>query len=550
MHQNSAPETVVLVLDLLVDSTRMCSISGITPVGGIEKLIAAQTHRAPDESGVYKDELIELGMGRLKIIDLESPGLAPYQEDEFVLCYNGEIYNYLELREELKKLGWNFTTASDTEVLLKSWRQWGKDMFDKLNGMFAFAIYNTKSKKLILARDITGEKPLYYFKQGKKFAFASEAKALPTVLPLKKRQDDFFEAFQHCLFTTLWEGVHEVPPAHYMEVDIETGDAKVVEYWQFQRRDINPDTAEEELESLLEESVKLRIRSDVPIGLYFSGGVDSSIISVLHDFDHQYYFDNTDPSLKKDFFEKIPLVLKHLDFPVGSLGFFGMWKLAEKASKDVTVILSGEGADELFGGYVRYMPIAREYQLHQQFPSYEYLFSKHYGKRDFASDFARITTRNEKYTEVVRERVAPYFDMFDDPISAMGFADFKLILPSLMQMGDRMAGAFSIENRCPFLDRRIIEFGFSLPPEFKIDSKQQKVILRNIATKHGLHDAVNMEKKGMSVPYNVWQGKSGWDRSEYFNFLKEIWNQLYPDGQEPSMVGSVQTSPSLVSVSQ
>ncbi len=505
----------------------MCSICGMTSGEGIERMIDAQEHRAPDESGVYRDGALSLGMGRLKIIDLKSPGLAPYREDHFVLCYNGEIYNYVELRKELQKHGWVFTTTSDTEVLLKSYRQWGTKMFDKLNGMFACAIYDSKKKTLLLARDICGEKPLYYYKKGKRLVFASEAKALAKVLPLEKREDDFFEAFQHCFLTTLWKNVYEIPPAHYMLLDTESGKSEIVEYWKFQPRDIVLKTADEELEYLISDALKLRIRSDVPLGIYFSGGIDSSILSKLHPFDHQYYFDSQKPELRKEFFRKIPTILKHLDFPVGSFGFFGMWKLAEAASKDVKVIISGEGADELFGGYVRYLPVAREYALRQKYPSYSYLFGKHFGAPDYATDFARLTCRNDNYFELVREKLKPYFEMFKDPVNAMGFADFKLVFPSLLQMGDRMAGAFGIENRCPFLDRRIVEFAFSLPVQCKIDNLEQKVILRRLAAKKKLQSALDMEKRGMSLPYNKWKKEPGWDRTHYFRFLKTVWNKLY-----------------------
>jgi len=507
----------------------MCSICGITPPedGSVEKMIDAQKHRAPDESGSYKDDHIALGMGRLKIIDLVSSSLAPYREDNFILCYNGEIYNYIELKTELITLGWEFRTTSDTEVLMKAWRQWGVKMFDRLNGMFAFAIYDITKKQLLLARDISGEKPLYYYQNGKKLVFASEAKAFPVVMTAEKQDDDFFEAFQHCFVTTLWKGVLELPPAHYLLFDLETGDKQIFEYWKFTPRDINIETADEELEALLTDAVKLRIRSDVPIGLYASGGIDSSLISTLHNFDHQYYFDNKKPELKEEFFSSLEKVLHHLDFPVGSFGFFGMWKLAEAASKNVRVILSGEGADELFGGYVRYLPIAREVELREAFPSYQYLFGKHFGAPDYLGAFARMTCRNEKYEEFVRENLRPYFEMFTDPVHAMGYADFKLVFPSLLQMGDRMAGAFGIENRCPFLDRRLIEFAFSLPRSHKIQNLEQKIMLRRLAKKKGLTDALNMEKQGMSVPYNIWKDRSGWDRTHYFNFLKETWNTLH-----------------------
>src|SRR3989304_2689820 len=182
----------------------MCSIAGIINGTGIEQMLALQRHRGPDESGVFRDVRVEMGMGRLKILDLHSPGLSPYLEDHYVLSYNGEIFNYVELRKELKRLGWTFRTSGDTEVLMKCWREWGVKMFDRLNGMFAFALYDRRKKTLTLARDIAGEKPLYFYRRGKRFLFASEAKAFQPVVTLQKRDDRFFDAFQHCDGATLW----------------------------------------------------------------------------------------------------------------------------------------------------------------------------------------------------------------------------------------------------------------------------------------------------------------------------------------------------------
>lgn len=504
----------------------MCSISGTVNVnksGVVDKMLAIQRHRAPDESGIYKDENIQLGMGRLSIIDLKSPGLAPYREDELVLSYNGEIYNYIELRKELIKCGWKFRTSSDTEVLMKAWRQWGVKMFDRLNGMFAFAIYDSKKKRLILARDISGEKPLYYYHQGNKFIFSSEAKALAEALKLREQENDFCEAFQHCFHTTLWKNVLEVSPAHYLIFDIATNKKKIIEYWKFQPREINPRTAQEELEFLLEDAVKLRTRSDVPVGLYYSGGIDSSLINALHKFDYKFYFDDT-KNWREDFFKQIRKIVHHLDFPVGSLSSYPLWKLAEKASGKVKVVLSGEGADEIFGGYVRYLPITREWELRKRYPSYGYVFGRYYPP--YLDGFANITARN-KNIELVRELQRPYFEMFSDPINAMGFADFKLVMPSLLQMGDRMAGAFGLENRCPFLDKRVIEFGFSLPPELKINGLDQKVILRKILQKYGLSAPLRNEKKGLTIRFNQWFGKNDWDRSIYFALVKKEWYKVY-----------------------
>lgn len=469
------------------------------------------------------DENIELGMGRLKIIDLNSSGLAPYQEDNLTLCYNGEVYNYLELKKELARYGWKFRTSSDTEVLLKAWRQWGLKMFEKLNGMFAFAIYDARNKKLVLARDIAGEKPLYYYDNGKKFLFTSEAKAFKGQVPLKPRQDSFFDAFQHCHLTTLWENVHELPAASYLAYDLTKNTYKVKPYWEFKKRDINLKTAQEELEDILTDAVEIRTRSNVPYGLYYSEGIDSTLINVLFNFKHKFFFDDS-KNWKDDFYKKIEKIVWHLDFPVGSLSSYPLWKLADKASRKVRVVLSGEGADEVFGGYVRYLPIAREFEMNQKYPSYRYLFNKFYSP--YLDGFARITARNDDI-EFVKNQVRPYFEMFDDPINAMGFADFKLVMPSLLQMGDRMAGAFGIENRCPFLDKRVIEFGFSLPTELKINGLDQKIILRNILRKKGLETPLYVEKKGLSIRFNEWFKRTDWDRGMYVSLLKSEWDKLY-----------------------
>lgn len=506
----------------------MCSVNGIVGVTGVEKMMALQRHRAPDEEGVYKDDHAELGMGRLKILDLQSPGLSPYQEDHFVLCYNGEIYNYIELKKELERYGWKFRTTGDTEVLMKAWRQWGAGMFEKLNGMFAFAIYDTRAKTITLARDIAGEKPLYYYAKGNVFAFASEAKALSAVVPLEQQESRFFEAFQHIHHDTLWKHVKIIPPAHYLVYDIKKNTQELKTYWDLKLRDINPKTAEEELEALLEDAVRIRTRSDVPYALYYSGGIDSSLISTFHDFAHQFFFDNK-LDWKDDFFANIDTVTYHLDFPVGSLSSYPLWKLAQQASKNVKVIISGEGADEIFGGYVRYLPVAREWELRTHFPSYNaYLFAKYFRYFSYLDAFASLTVRNDDI-EFVRETLRPYFERFSDPITAMGYADFKIIMPSLLQMGDRMAGAFGIENRCPFLDRRIIEFGFSLPPELKISGCLQKVPLRHLLEKRGLLEPLEGEKRGLTIVFNQWFDKKDWDRSLYFDFLKKSWQRRWHD---------------------
>lgn len=435
----------------------MCSIAGSATREKVEQMLEIQKHRAPDGNKVIGDKKYNIGMGRLAIIDLKSPNLYPYKEDNYILSYNGEIFNYLELREELKKHGWKFKTNSDTEVLLKAWRQWGTNMFEKLNGMFAFAIYD--GHQIVLARDIAGEKPLYFRRIP--FAFASEAKALS------------------------WN-CKEFPPAHYAIYDFK--DLKFTQYWEFRRRDINPVTMEEELDGLLADSIKLRTRSDVPYGLYFSGGVDSTLISTYGKFN--YLFNYLDGDYEKEFKEKFPKILWHLDYTVHSFSPFALWKLAEMASGKVKVVLSGEGADELFGGYVRYVQPQFNYEAKNHFPSYRGLFQP---------------AKN---------------------VSESGWDEFNGNLRELLRMGDRMSSAFGLENRCPFLDKRIIEFAFSLPHNMKIKGFETKIILKKILKKRlpSYHDP---EKHGLYCSVNAWLGENRpFDKKKYWGYQKNLWTTL------------------------
>ncbi len=501
----------------------MCSIAGIVNDldGRLQSMLRLQEHRGPDGTNTVEIDNLQIGMSRLQIIDLISEGLTLFKKDMLILSYNGEIYNYIELRNDLEKNGVRFQTNSDTEVVLEAFRRWGLNCFDRFNGMFAIAIFDQETGFLTLARDIAGEKPLYIYRHGEVFAFASEAKAFSNSFKLSERKNfEFFDAFQHCSTETQWSEVELLRPASFLVYDTKNNkEVKAGRYWDFVPRDIDLISADEELEDLLNQSVNLRTRSDVPYGLYFSGGLDSSLISTFHDFDKQYYFDNEE-DWENDFRENIAGIAWHLDFPVGSLSSYPLWKLAQRASQDVTVVLSGEGADEIFGGYVRYLPVAREYYLRSHFPSYNsYLFKKYFRYEGYAPAFAALTSRQDELVDVAEAYLKPYFDRFEDPINAMGFADFELVMPSLLQMGDRMASAFSLENRCPFLDKRIIEFGFSLPPTMKIRDLEQKVMLRRIAKRRKLSDALAMEKKGLTIKYNSWLSGNPWDRTAYFKEL-------------------------------
>lgn len=499
----------------------MCSISGIVrgSFDEINKFILAQKHRAPDDNKSYVDENIAIAMGRLKILDLKSDNLCLIKEKNFILSYNGEIYNYKILKKELEEKGHHFKTNSDSEVVIKSYIQWGDRMLDKFNGMFAIAIYDKKTKNIFLARDIAGEKPIYYYHDNKSFAFVSEAKALKKIFNFKIIKNKFFDAFQHCNENTIWKNVYQLPPAHSLNYNINSKKIKINEYWQFKKKKINLKTVNEEFEYLIKKSIKLRLNCDVKYGLYYSKGIDSTLLSTLHNFKYKFFF-NDNKNWKNDFFKNIKKISKQLDFPVGSLSSYPLYKLAEEAKKKVKVVISGEGADEIFGGYVRYLPINQIFEINKKFPSYKYLFNKYYD--NYLDCFSRITSRNNDIS-TVKKYYKKYFEMFDDPINAIGFCDFKLVMPSLLQMGDRMASLFGLENRCPFLDKDIIEFGFSLPPELKIQGYNQKILLKNFLVKKKITNNLNLEKKGLTIRFNQWFKKDDWNRDHYFKIIYKNW---------------------------
>lgn len=417
-------------------------------------MLQKMEHRSPNEMSVMPREGFSLGMGRLSIIDLVSPGLCPFEKDGFVLSFNGEIYNYLELRKELESFGIVFRTKSDTEVLLESFLVWGEKCLLHLNGMFAFAI--DTGDMIFLARDIAGEKPLYYSESP--FRFASEAKALN------------------------W-GCKELPPASYLIYDKTKESIEIHRWWDFEPVKIHD--PERELEELLEDSIRLRTKADVPYGLYLSEGVDSNLIRTFHNFEHEFTYKDGD--FEKEFKEILPKILYHLDYPISSFSAFALWKLAEQASKKVKVVLSGEGADELFGGYIRYVAPHFNFQAQKKFPSYEKMF----------------------------------FPAED--VHTAGKREFQGNLRELLRMGDRMSSAFGIENRCPFLDRRIINFAFSLPMDWKISGLETKIILRNILKKRN-PSYTEVEKHGLYVRVPEFLGEENrFSKLKYKELQEKIW---------------------------
>ncbi len=385
------------------------------------------------------------------------------------ITFNGEIYNYKELRNELIEKGYVFKTEGDTEVLLYAYIAWGEAFLDRLNGMFAFAIWNHQKRSIFFARDIAGEKPFYYRKDVRSnFSFASEAKALD------------------------WKCV-ELPPAHCGTYSLDSKKLKIRQWWTLQKRYIDLPNAEVELDYLLRDAIKIRMRSDVPMALYLSDGVDSNLINTyVPKIPVLTYHDSFQD--KKTFLRDIEKIVWHLDYPLDSFSSFGLWQLAQTAKREgIKAILSGEGADELFGGYVRYVPNALNHHAQKIFPSYKNMF----------------------------------------PVSHidLGWADFNGKMRGLLRMGDRMAAAHGIENRCPFLDRRIIEFAYSLPDEYRASGFGTKIILR--ALLFGKNPIIaQKEKHGLYVSVNEWIGeKDKFSKDKYMKLQQKIWNKLRKKSQ-------------------
>ena len=549
----------------------MCGIAGIVSKkdipepDSIKRIVAAIKHRGPDETGYFIRDFVQMGMCRLSILDLKSEGLCPfvYQEPdskmEYVTVYNGEIYNYIELRDELKGKGHQFRSTCDVEVLLHAYLEWGEDCLDRFNGMFAFAILDYSRDHLFLARDRAGEKPLYYYHDSEGFIFSSEIKGILTQIDMPDLNlSDQYKALEFMAEEeSLFSGIKSLLPGHKMIYKgIRNGyrGRKISEYWNVLDtvRQIDPENAVDEFDYLLNDSVRLRLRSDVPLGLYLSGGLDSALIAYMAkpsicfscNFDYGPKYDELEYATlvardieaehvivrpnQKEFEQYLPDIMYHLDMPVGSFSPFPLFMLARTARDYVKIILSGEGADELFTGYTRYLILAHEQEIFQfsAMKNYHPLLDYYFGPP--LDRFARLLNRGNTSNAVVKSIIGKYFDQFDDAVHAMGYTEFKLLLVTLLQMEDRTSSAFGLENRSPFLDHRLIEFAFSIDSKLKVRNKTPKWILRELAKRYLPQKLLDrQDKKGLVAPVNLWLHTTGnrgeFDRQHYNEVCREKW---------------------------
>ena len=557
----------------------MCGIVGFThrnrtvTSSRIREATASLTHRGPDQQGVFESRDISLGAVRLKIIDLVSGDQPMRSEDgDTVLVFNGEIYNHPELREELESLGHRFSSRSDTEVVLRAFLQWDKRCFSRLRGMFAIAFWTESRKRLILARDRVGIKPLYFYRKGSDIYFGSELKAIlhhPEVDRIINL--DGLNCYLRLNYVpaphTLVQGINKLAPGHILTW--EDGITNIEPYWRFPAqagvvKDPSVEEAKEELDSLLRQSVREHLISDVPLGVWASGGIDSSTIlhyaahattSRLKTFsitfngrsfdegtyiravaarygtDHSEFDLNADVDLEG----AIQEFAYYSDEPSADAGSLPVWFLAKMSSRDVTVALSGEGADEILGGYLTYLAdryaraarlvpatmrrwalaILRYWPVSDEKISFEYKLKRFLQGSLLPEDDAHIFwngtfSESEKANFFLQVNPEPMRRILQNMLEGPGLNRFLLFdqqyyLPDdILYKADRMSMAHSLEVRPPFLDHRIVEFAASLPEKYKIRGSSLKFLLHELMKDKLPRSILHRKKIGFDIPAHEW----------------------------------------------
>jgi asparagine synthase (glutamine-hydrolysing) len=602
----------------------MCGISGIFnyqfgPVQGLEKKLEVmntlQKHRGPDGEGVWLNQFIGFSHQRLSIIDLEHGKQPMTGPSGNVITFNGEIYNYKDIKAQLPE--YKFKTNSDTEVILAAYEKWGQECLHKFRGMFAFAIWDSKKKELFCARDHFGIKPFYYKNNGD-FVFASEVK---TLLPFlnevildTEALNDYFHFQLYLNGKTLYKEIKELQPGH--KLIIRNGKITVERYWEvYYNLDFShtPKYFEEKLEELLLESIKLHTVSDVPISSYISGGIDSSLVAAVARqntsgeflgftgkfanegslFDESSYARTVarDFDIRlierditaMDFAENIEKVIYHLDYPVAGPGSFPQYMISQTAAQHRKVVLGGQGGDEIFGGYTRYLIAYFEQcikgaidgtlkngnfvvtyesiienleSLHNYKPLIKEFFSKGLFD-DLDKRYYHLINRSPSLQSEVNWEALGSYDPFtpfqqifngknvgkESYFDKMTHFDFKTLLPALLQVEDRMSMAHGLESRVPFLHKEIVEFAATMPADIKFKNGSLKMILVNSMKKYLPNEIVERKNKmGFPVPLNGWIkkdlkpfvndifGSQRYKTREYINH-EQVLAQLQNEGQ-------------------
>lgn len=519
---------------------------GAAPRATFEAMARSIGHRGPDATGCFVNDDAALGNCRLSILDLSEASNQPMFSDdgEIVVVQNGEIYNFIELREELSQAGARFDTSGDTEVLLRAYERWGPGFVSRLNGMFAIAIFDQRQRTLRLYRDRLGVKPLYLAGgDGERFWFASEIKAiLTTGYEIKPDISAFAQYFALNYVPqprTVFEGIRHLPPGCMAEVSA-IGGVRISRYWDLAavqpRPNMSDDEAKAGILSLLDDATRIRMRSDAPFGAFLSGGLDSSTVvgfMSLHarepvrsysiGFDDPR-FDETEHAIEaarlfgtthktermsNDGVELWPRFIWHCDQPHGDVSFIPTDQVSNLAARDVKMVLTGDGGDELFAGYEKYLNIFPGGRTDHLIAGWEDVYAEESGLL-FPGQNRELLTG--ELGEAFRD-CRPYGALTDeirraehqDPINRVLMAETLTLLPgNNLVKPDRMAMANSLEVRSPFLDYRLAEFAFSIPGHMKLRGGETKAILKE-AVEPMLGRALTRRAKQMfTVPVGEW----------------------------------------------
>lgn len=543
----------------------MCGIAGIvTKRKNKKEIIEAMSkrieHRGPDGEGYFFDGDVALAHRRLSIIDLSTGNQPMFNEDDTVVTvYNGEIYNYVELRDELVKAGHKFKTKSDTEVLIHGFEEWHTDLPKYLRGMFAFAIYDKKSNELFLARDNFGIKPLYYTVMDGTFMFASEIKAFLDTPDFKKElNEDILQAYLEFSFVptneTFFKGVYRLDAGSSLLY--KDGDIKIDKYFKLDFKDKEQTFAEavESISEVMKDSVNRHLLSDVEVGSFLSSGIDSSYIvslakpaktytvgydidkydeiSYAKDLTEKLGINNTSKVIKMDeYMEEFPKIMYYLDEPTSDPAAISLYFVAKLARRDVKVVLSGEGADEFFGGYNYYREEV-DMKFYNKIPYFirhfigkiASLFPEGYGfnflvrrgeklensyigvNRNFSEKMARKVLSKEynlrgiDVTKEIYKQFAGYSN-----IHKMQAIDINYwLMKDILLKADRMTMASSLEGRVPFIDKEVFKVASGLSIDYKVTKENTKVALREAAKEVIPTEAYKKKKLGFPVPIREW----------------------------------------------
>jgi asparagine synthase (glutamine-hydrolysing) len=556
----------------------MCGIAGVVDLEGllpgqsgmVRDMCDVITHRGPDDAGYFAADGVAIGMRRLSIIDIAGGHQPIANEDGSIkVVFNGEIYNYRTLRAELEALGHRFATDTDTETIVHAYEQWGDDGLSRLRGMFGIAIWDGRTRSLVLARDRVGIKPLHYAQRGTRLAFGSEIKSILAAgfePELDVRALEHYLAF---LYTppdrSIFQGIQKLPPGHLLRWH--DGAITVRQYWQVPVGETftgTLDDATEQLTAILSDAVASHLVSDVPLGALLSGGVDSSLVVGLMsrassrpvktfsigfdepEFDElegarrlarHFATDHHELIVRPDALGVVDRIVEHFDEPFGDSSAVPTWYVSEMARRHVTVVLSGDGGDELFGGYDRYLPHPRVASFDRRFgrtgravadavwprlphgvagknflrhvaqdQDARYLESVRFFQPDelgaLLSGDVRNSLRHSPATPAGRR-----FERFASlsPHGRMMAFDMETYLPEdILTKVDRMSMAHSIESRVPLLDHEVVTFAASLPAHMKINGGERKLVLKRAAARVLPAEVLNRRKRGFGVPIGAW----------------------------------------------